>query len=246
MLTTLGTGDLLADRTGATPASVVALHGWARSGADFSSIVAGLDAVAPHFWGFGTTTAPPEAWGSADYADALAAALEGSAPVVVVGHSFGGRVAVHLAQRHPHLVKGIVLTGVPLVRLKAAPAPALGFRIVRSLAKAGIVPKAVLESQRRKHGSADYLAAQGVMRDILVRVVGESYAEQLAAIRVPVRMVWGENDTAAPANAGEAASALIAGSRFRVVAGAGHLLEGPLSIAVREELLALISETTTP
>ena len=244
MLTTLGTGDLLADKTGRTPASVLALHGWARSGADFSAVVAGLDAVAPHFWGFGTTTAPPEVWGSADYADALAAALEGSPPVVVVAHSFGGRVAVHLAQRHPHLVKGIVLTGVPLVRLKAAPKPALGFRLVRSLTKAGIVPKSVLEKQRRKHGSADYLAAEGVMRDILVRVVGETYEPQLAAIRVPVRMVWGENDTAAPADAGAAASEMIAGARFRVVPGAGHLIEGALATALREELLALNHEVS--
>ena len=242
MLSTLGPGDLLAEKTGATPATVVALHGWARSGADFSVVVEGLDAVAPHVWGFGITTAPPEAWGSEQYADALAQALEGSAPVVIVAHSFGGRVAVHLAHKYPHLVAGMVLTGVPLVRLKAAPKPALGFRVVRSLSKAGLLPKSVLENQRRKHGSADYLAAQGVMRDILVKVVGETYDEQLASIRVPVRMVWGENDTSAPADAGEAAAARIAGSTFRVVPGAGHLLEGPLTTAVRDELLALIDE----
>jgi len=242
MLSTLGSGDLLAEKTGATPATVVALHGWARSGADFSAIVDGLDAVSPHLWGFGITTAPPEVWGSEQYADALAQSLEGSAPVVVVGHSFGGRVAVHLAQKYPHLVSGLVLTGVPLVRLTAAPKPALGFRVVRSLAKAGVVPKSVLENQRRKHGSADYLAAQGVMRDILVRVVGETYDAQLAAIRVPVRMVWGENDTSAPADAGAAASQRIAGSTFRVVPRAAHLLDGDLRTAVRDELLALIDE----
>ena len=244
MLSTLGSGDLLAEKTGATPATVVALHGWARSGADFSAIVDGLDAVSPHLWGFGITTAPPEVWGSEQYADALAQSLEGSAPVVVVGHSFGGRVAVHLAQKYPHLVSGLVLTGVPLVRLTAAPKPALGFRVVRSLAKAGVVPKSVLENQRRKHGSADYLAAQGVMRDILVRVVGETYDAQLAAIRVPVRMVWGENDTSAPADAGAAAAERIAGSTFRLVPGAGHLLDGDLRTAVRSELLALIDEVS--
>jgi pimeloyl-ACP methyl ester carboxylesterase len=57
-----------------------------------------------------------------------------------------------------------------------------------------------------------------------------------------VRMVWGENDTAAPADAGAAAATMIAGARFRVVPGAGHLIEGALTTAVREELLALIDE----
>lgn len=242
MLTTLGGGDLLADRTGATPARVVALHGWARSGADFAEIVSGLDAVAPHLWGFGITAEPPTAWGSEQYADALAATLEGSAPVVIVAHSFGGRVAVHLAQKYPHLVAGLVLTGVPLLRLGAPPKPALGFRLARSLAKAGLVPKSVLEKQRTKHGSADYLAARGVMRDILVKVVGEKYTDQLAAVRVPVRFVWGENDTAAPADAGLAASKLVADARYRVVPGAGHLMEGALRDAVRADLIELIQE----
>jgi pimeloyl-ACP methyl ester carboxylesterase len=133
---------------------------------------------------------------------------------------------------------------VPLVRLVAAPKPSLGFRAVRSLSKAGLVPASVLEKQRRKHGSADYRAAQGVMRDILVRVVGETYTDQLAAITAPVRMVWGENDTAAPADAGLAASRLLHDATFRTVPGAGHLLEGDLRGAVRDELLALIDEVT--
>lgn len=242
MLTALANGELLAEKTGATPPSVVALHGWMRSGADFSTIVSGLDAVSVHFPGFGITPEPPVAWGTEEYAEALATAIEPFGPVVLVGHSFGGRVAVRLAASRPELVRGLVLTGVPLLRLKAAPKPALGFRIVRSLARARIIPQSVLEKQRRKYGSADYLAARGVMRDILVRVVGEKYDDDLARVKAPVRMVWGELDPAAPADAGIAASKLIGGARFRQIAGAGHLLEGPLETAVREELLALLKE----
>jgi pimeloyl-ACP methyl ester carboxylesterase len=252
VLTALDDGALLAEKTGKSPATVVALHGWGRSGADFSQIVSGLDAVAIHLPGFGITPEPPTAWGSEEYADAVARALigsvvAGSAPVVIVGHSFGGRVAVRLAAKYPELVRGLVLTGVPLVRLVAAPKPPLTFRVIRALARAGIIPQSVLEKQRHKRGSADYRAARGVMRDVLVRVIGEDYRDDLARIAVPVRMVWGENDTAAPADAGEAASELIAGfsgagAAFRTVAGAGHLLEGSLEGAVRDELNILVTE----
>jgi pimeloyl-ACP methyl ester carboxylesterase len=244
VITALADGRLLADKTGATPPRVVALHGWGRTGADFADIVAGLDAVSIHLPGFGITPEPPTAWGSADYAAEVADAIAGFGPVILVAHSFGGRVAVHLAASHPELVRGIVLTGVPLVRLTAPPKAALGFRVVRSLARTGLVPASVLEKQRRSHGSADYRAAQGVMRDILVRVVGETYTDQLAAITAPVRMVWGENDTAAPADAGLAASQLLHDATFRAVPGAGHLLEGDLRAAVRAELLALNDEVT--
>src|SRR4051794_12112754 len=122
MLTALADGRLLAEKTGADTPTVVALHGWQRTGADFAPIVAGLDAVAPNFPGASPAAEPPsEAWGSPEYAELVADAIRPFGPVVIVAHSFGGRVAVHLAAKHPELVRGLVLTGVPLLRLTAAP-----------------------------------------------------------------------------------------------------------------------------
>jgi len=240
VLTALADGRLLADKTGSTPPSVVALHGWGRTGADFAAIVDGLDAVAPHLPGFGASDAPDTAWGSAEYAELVADAIRPYGPVTIVGHSFGGRVAVRLAAKYPELVRALVLTGVPLLRLAPASKPALSFRIVRALVKRGILSQAVLEKQRRKHGSADYNAAHGVMREILVKVVNEDYRDDLAKITAPVRMVWGENDTAAPTDAGRAAAELI-GAPITVVPGAAHLLEGALRDAVRKELLEVLA-----
>lgn len=245
MITALADGRLLAEKTGATPAKVVALHGWGRTGADFGSILEGLDALAIHLPGFGITPEPPAAWGSEDYAADLVEVLREVGPTVIVGHSFGGRVAVRLAATHPELVKGLVLTGVPLLRLQAPPKAAASYRLVRWLAKRGLVSQKTLEAQRRKHGSADYRNAQGVMRDVMVRVVGEDYRDDLARISAPVRMVWGENDTAAPADAGHAASELLTNARFRIVPGAGHLLEGELRAAVRHDLRELMEESTS-
>lgn len=242
MITALADGRLLADKTGSSPATVVALHGWARSGADFARIVRDLDALAIHLPGFGITPEPGEVWGSDRYAEEVALALEGQPPVIIVAHSFGGRVAVKLAAARPELVRAIVLTGVPLLRLQAAPRASASYRMVRWLARRGLVSKRTLEAQKQKRGSADYRAAQGVMRDIMVTVVGEDYRDDLARIQAPVRMVWGENDVSAPADAGLAASRLLANATFRVVPGAAHLLEGPLEAAVREELVTLIGE----
>ena len=242
MITALADGRLLAEKTGSTPPRVVALHGWGRSGNDFAEIVDGLDAVSIHLPGFGITAEPAEPWGSGRYADEVATALAGMPPVIVVGHSFGGRVAVRLAAKHPELVRGIVLTGVPLLRLTAAAKPSIGYRLVRRLAGLGIISKKKLEAERHRHGSADYRAASGVMRDILVTVINEDYRDDLAAIAAPVRMVWGELDTAAPADAGIAASKLVTNATFRLVPGARHLLDGDLRIAVRAELHELIEE----
>lgn len=243
MLTVLGSGDLLAERTGGQPARVVALHGWGRTGADFSAILEGLDAVAPHLPGFGITPPPDRAWGSAEYAELVGAALaESGGPVLLVGHSFGGRVAVRLAAGRPELVAGLVLTGVPLLRLRPAPRPSLRFRAVKALASRGVLPEGVLQRLRDRSGSEDYRRAQGVMREILVRVIAEDYREDLARIAAagtPVRLVWGELDDSAPLDAARAAAALVPGSELVVVPGGGHLLEGGVRDGVRRAVLDL-------
>lgn len=234
-------GDVLADRTGGEPSRVLALHGWGRTGDDFAAVVAGTDALAVHLPGFGRTEPPPDVWGSPQYADQLATALAGTGPYVVVAHSFGGRVAVRLAAAHPELVSALVLTGVPLVRATPAPRPRLALRVAKRLRAAHLLPASIVERLRRSGGSADYNAAQGVMRGVLVRVVGEDYTDDLARLAgsLPVHLVWGEADDAAPL-AGARLAARALGVDVEVVPGAGHLLEGDLADAVRSRLLMVL------
>jgi pimeloyl-ACP methyl ester carboxylesterase len=245
VLTSLADGTLLAEKTGATPPTVIALHGWGRTGADFAPVVDGLDAVAIHLPGFGITPPPAQVWGSPEYAEDVAAAISGFGPVVIVAHSFGGRVAVHLAQKHPELVRGLVLTGAPLKRLHAAPQPPLRYRVIRRLGRMGLVSKKAMQAMREKYSSPDYRNARGVMREIFVKVVNETYDDQLAAIQAPTRMVWGSEDVGAPPDAAEAASKLIPGARFTLVPGGMHMLEGATRDEVRRQLLDLITEVGT-
>jgi pimeloyl-ACP methyl ester carboxylesterase len=123
MLTTVGTSSLVAEKFGSGPIRAIALHGWGRSGADFARILEGHSALALHLPGFGPAPAPPTAWSSEDYAREIAAALEGMGPLVVAGHSFGGRIAVRLAAAYPQLVSHLVLTGVPLTRVSGPSKP---------------------------------------------------------------------------------------------------------------------------
>src|SRR4051794_37954555 len=113
MLKAFDEGRLFGATFGEGPPQVVALHGWQRSHKDFAAVLRGYDAIALALPGFGASPAPPEGWGTPAYADALLATIRDCAPpVVVVGHSFGGRVAVRVAATHPELVKALVLTGV--------------------------------------------------------------------------------------------------------------------------------------
>src|ERR1700722_4257727 len=154
MLRSLAGGVVFGETWGAEPSRVIALHGWMRTHSDFASSLGPtapggpLSVLAPDLPGFGASPPPPEAWGSEDYAAVVAALLDPSGggnggspvdPVVVVGHSFGGRVAVRLAASHPHLVHSLVLSGVPLVARQGRSRSPFAYRALRTLRRAGVV-----------------------------------------------------------------------------------------------------------
>lgn len=229
MLQSFAGGRLVAERWGTGPAEVLALHGWARSRGDFAPLATAVarPMLALDLPGFGLSPPPPTAWGVEEYAAVVAEeVLPACAPgVVVVGHSFGGRVAVRLAARAPERVGALVLTGAPLYRAPGSrqrPAPA--YRAIRALARAHLVPARTLEAARHKHGSADYRNAVGVVRDILVRVLGERDDEAIAAVRCPVELIWGAEDTAAPVSVAERAAAAFARARLEVLPAVDHFV----------------------
>lgn len=218
-------GRLYGSVNGNETARVVALHGWARTHADFAQVLEPFDAIALDLPGFGATPAPPEPWGSAEYAALVADVLrdQASAPVVI-GHSFGGRVGIHIAATYPTLISGLVLTAAPLIRSKTASKPRAGYRTARWLNKRGLLSEARMEDARKKYGSSDYANASPAMRAVHVRLVNENYDAQIAAARGPIELVWGDDDTAAPVDgARELAARLGERANLTIVAGAGHL-----------------------
>lgn len=195
-LRTFADGALFAEAYGdSTRPRVLALHGWGRRGADFKPSLGEFPALAVDLPGFGASPPPSEVMGARGYAAAILPVLQefDRAPVVV-GHSFGGRVAVCLAATNPERVGHLVLTGVPLVRVLPPTRPTRGYRILRWLHRAGVIGDDRMEAIRSKRGSADYRAASGVMRSILVKVVNESYEEELKRISAPISMIWGAED----------------------------------------------------
>jgi pimeloyl-ACP methyl ester carboxylesterase len=243
MLRAFADGRLFGTLHGTPPPRVLALHGWGRSHADFDAVLAGSDAVALDLPGFGATPEPDGPWGGREYAEAVAEALDRLAgAAVVLGHSFGGRVAVHLAAARPERVRALVLTGVPLVRSPGVRRrkPPVGYRVGRALHRRGLVGEARMEALRQRYGSADYKAARGVMRQVHVKAVNETYEEQLRALRCPVELVWGAEDTDVPLRVAEAAAALLseagADVRLTVLPGVGHLVPTAAPEALRQVL----------
>lgn len=225
---------LFGERYGQGPPRYVALHGWGRDHTDFSKALDGVPAIALDLPGFGATPAPPSATGTAEYARAIVPVIESlPAAPVLIGHSFGGRLALHLATKG--LASGLVLIGVPLLRLARQRRPPMGYRLRKALRF--VLGEEGVERARNRYGSADYRAASGVMRDILVAAVNESYEEFLPRLGCPTELVWGSEDGEVPIEVARAAIELIPDARLTVVPKVGHhvLLAAP---EVFREILA--------
>lgn len=204
---------------------ILALHGWGRRGADFGSALRGLGYVAPDLPGFGASPAPPEAVGAEGYALSLQPIVESLAPdAILVGHSFGGRIAAVLAATHPERFAGVILTGVPLLKWTSSSTPPLLYRLGHWAHRHSLLPEATMERLRSRYGSHDYRSANGVMRDVLVKAVNEQYADFLPRLKAPVILLWGAEDSEVPLAIAEKAASTIPHARLQVVAGAGHLL----------------------
>lgn len=209
----------------------------------------GVSSAAIDLPGFGATPAPDTPMGARGYAAQLAALVESVAesasPLVLVGHSFGGRVATCLAATVPDVVAGLVLTGVPLVRLDTTrPTTSRRYRAIRAGARLGLVSPARLEAARRRHGSADYRAATGVVRDVLVATVPESYEAELTALRCPLALVWGARDTTVPLAVARAALDVVPGATLEVLEGVGHLVPTECPERLASAVLAMLRGVT--
>ncbi len=248
VLQAFGDGKVFGQRFGEGPPRVVFLHGWGRTSHDFTAVASslvedGISSVAIDLPGFGASPLPTVAGGARAYGELLLPVLDeiSAFDLLIVGHSFGGRVAVSVAATHPERVAGLVLSGVPLLRHESAKASPWRYRAIRWLRQRGLVSEATMEGARQRFGSLDYRNASGLLRDILVATVNESYEQELAQLRCPVALIWGSDDRAVPLAVATRAQEIIPSeTRLRSVADCGHLLPttAPAALvdAVRELL----------
>jgi pimeloyl-ACP methyl ester carboxylesterase len=250
-------GRIFGATWGSGAATVVALHGWQRTHADFDGVfgdpafASTRAAIGLDLFGFGSTPSPPEPWGADEYARHLLPLFDGADGladrVTIVGHSFGGRVAVRLAALAPDRIERLVLTGAPLlVRVGPRATPAFSFRVGRFLHRRGMIGEDRMEALRQRHGSPDYRAAQGVMRGVFVKELRERAArgaDDLAAVNCRVDLVWGSEDAEVPLEVAERARALLPSSTLVTLPGVGHLTPTEAPAALRQVVLGAAGDT---
>ncbi|MGH7692955.1 MAG: alpha/beta fold hydrolase [Candidatus Dormibacteria bacterium] len=196
------------EREGADP-PVVLLHGWGADAASFTGLLrlarTPRRLLALDLPGFGESPLGEADWATSSYAALVSDLLRqrGWEGVSVLGHSYGGGVALRLAAESGALVDRILLCAPSGVR-SGHPQPmslrVRAFRTLRrtaELALPGPWSQPAVEWLRQRMGSADYRAA-GRLRPILVRAVQEDLSPVAEQVAIPTLIIWGVLDLELP------------------------------------------------
>lgn len=189
---------------------IVLLHGWGSEG-KFSLLIDrfkknGYTVYAPEFSGFGNTQMPERPLFLSDYATYLRnyLSVHKIEKPILVGHSFGGRVAIRYEEIYPNSTSAVILTGTP----GFSPVRRTKYIVSLIIAKIGnailsIPPFFLMKDTIRKFyyyvvGARDYYRAKGVMRQTFKNIVQEDLVRSMRSLRVPCALIWGENDAIVP------------------------------------------------
>lgn len=214
--------------------AIVILHGWGLSGSKYESLKKNLEKMgykvyAPDFPGFGKTILTNHEMHLSDFSEYLADYLKkmNIRKCILVGHSFGGRVAIHYASQEKSTAEMLVLTGVPVIRhyglkqrLSFAAAKTFGFSLKVLPGDVDIFAKKVFY---RIIDERDYLNS-GEKKKIFKNIINEPLVPYLKKIKIPVTLIWGEDDSLTPASDVVKISDLGNIKDSQVVSKVGHAL----------------------
>lgn len=218
--------------------AVVMLHGWGANkelfGNAASLISSKYTVAAPDMPGFGQTPEPDGEWTVDDYTDFAVKFIAslGLKKVILLGHSFGGRVIIKMANRTdlPFKITKIILVDSAGIRPEKSSEQKMKESVIKFGKKLLSGNEKLMNRLQSVIGSQDYRDASPKMRKILVNVVNEDLTDLLPNIRQSVLLIWGTNDTATPLSDAKRMEELIPDAGLAEIPGCGHFsfLENPV------------------
>ncbi len=214
--------------------SFLILHGWGSKGerwVEVGKFLAenGYRVIIPDLPGFGESEEPLETWGLDDYSqfiDEFVKSLD-LEEFHLLGHSFGGSLAVKYSLKFPQKVKKLFLVGAACCR-RITFKKKIYYFLAKKLKYFSFLPgysffrKIFYRFIIRK---SDYPYAQGIMKKILLKVLKEDLISFLPSIIQPTIIIWGKKDDITPLRDGRLINQKIKNSKLVIIPQGKHNLE---------------------
>jgi len=183
--------------------TVVTLHGWGLNKNAFKKVVQCLNDnqsfLMLDFFGFGNSSMPEEYYDTYEYAYQVFLLIKklGIKNIMLVGHSFGGRVAIVLSSVFGLNINGMILTSsAGLNKFSIIKYIKISFyKFKKFLVKINFLNQKFLLNS----GSRDYKNLNITMRKVFVKVVNQNLFFLLKKIHIKfVKLVWDKADKETP------------------------------------------------
>lgn len=231
------------------------LHGWNGSSDSWRKVIENLDndfqVICPDFPGFGKSETPKIAWNLDDFVNWLRNLVDflNLEKFFLLGHSFGGRVAIKFSICFQEKVKALILANSAGIKQN------LDFKgwIIFQLSKIGNVlfsPKILFRFKDWARNFfyqifriKDWAKAKGVMRETMKKVIEEDLLSELEKIKIKTLIIWGEKDKIIPLKYANIFREKIKNSDLKILSKTHHSphLEKPeiLAKVIRNFLLTI-------
>jgi len=218
-----------------TKGDVLILHGWGGSSTSWSDIMeflsdGGYRVFSPDFPGFGRSRTPHSAWNVQDFCDFILGFIDELKmdKFFLLGHSFGGRISIRFSRLYPEKVAGLSLCDSAGIKQGYG----LKEKAIFYASRAGNAILSPAWMSRFRDAARnffylffrhkDYVKADGVMKEVIKKVLEEDLLPELSQIKSRTLIVWGEDDKLVPVKYARIFKEKIAGSLLEIIPNTGH------------------------
>jgi len=208
------------------------LHGWGSKKEKWHQaekiLSRDFKVIIPDLPGFGQSLMPLRAWSLDDYCDFVEEFVKSLnlENFYLLGHSFGGAIAVKCSLRFPEKVEKMFLVGAACFRTKTLRKNALN-NVSKVIKMFSFVPFYSLFRRAfyKFIVKSDYLGLEGTMKETYLKVINEDLSNDLSLVKVPTLIIWGDKDNITPINQAYLLDKKIDNSELKIIPNGGHDLE---------------------
>ena len=240
--------------------TILILHGWGSSSKNWSRVRELLEnqghkVLAPDLPGFGENHAPEKPWSMSDYVEWVKNHCEKNnlERIVLLGHSFGGGVAIKFSCAFPEKVSKLILVSPAFRRRESL--KKIIFLILTKLGKfvftiTGLILLWPLEEQIKKllyklAGTTDYhkldINNMVIMKETFKKITKEDLTHCLSGIKAPTLIVWGKRDVMTPIKEAYIAKKEINNAELEIIGDGEHGLNLQKPEVLSEKIIRFIT-----
>ncbi|MFH1820499.1 MAG: alpha/beta hydrolase [Candidatus Nealsonbacteria bacterium] len=180
----------------------------------------------PDLPGFGTNVVPETPWTLDNYVEWVKDFLKKNnlQKVFLLGHSFGGSVAIKFSIKYPEHIEKLILidsAGIRKKRLKKE----IQKKVAHFLNMFSFLPFYNLIRKfayRTLFRHSDYLLIDGVMKQTYLKVLEDDISNSFFNVLIPTLIIWGEKDNITPLQHANFIKKSISGSHLEIIPGVSH------------------------